>query len=107
MSVLEAGDIFSIPAYTPEAEQATVEVQWSQTHQTRQATYYTVHAKNVSKSNADVTIFVQDRFYKSESSTDYIGRIPGGTKDGGRPRHHSWPTLLSVSDIDSHQRTLL
>jgi len=29
MSVPEAGDILSIPAYTPEAEQATVEVQWS------------------------------------------------------------------------------
>ncbi|KAK0743965.1 hypothetical protein B0T18DRAFT_431137 [Schizothecium vesticola] len=82
MSVPEAGNTLSIPAYTPKAEDATVELEWSQTFKTREATYYIVCAKNASKGNADVMLFVQDRFYKDESSPDYIGKIPGVTKNG-------------------------
>ena len=102
MSVPEAGNTLSIPAYTPKAEDATVELEWSQTFKTREATYYIVCAKNVSKGNADVMLFVQDRFYKDESGSDYIGKIPGVTKDGGRSRHHLGP-LCSPSDIATRQ----
>jgi len=49
MSVPEAGNTLSIPAYTPKAEDATVELEWSQTFKTREATYYIVCAKNVSQ----------------------------------------------------------
>ncbi|KAK5652027.1 hypothetical protein OQA88_10930 [Cercophora sp. LCS_1] len=82
MSVPETGNVLSIPAYQPKAEDATVELEWSQTFKTRQATYYIVPAKNVTKGNADVMLFIQDRFYKDESNGDHIGKIPGATKDG-------------------------
>ena len=111
MSIPEAGNTLSIPAYTPKAEDATVELEWSQTFKTREATYYIVCAKNASKGDADVMLFIQDRFYKDESSPDYIGKIPGVTKNGGRSRHYLGP-LCSPSDIATrqlhrdHQRSL-
>jgi len=102
MSVPEAGNALSIPAYTPKAEDATVEIEWSQTFKTREATYYIVCAKKVSKGNADIMLFIQDRFYKDESSPDYIDKILGATKDGGRSRYHLGP-LCSPSDIATRQ----
>lgn len=75
MSYPTKGDVLVIPAYTAESEIATVEIQWSQSFRTRTARYYLVQAQNQSKANADVLLFVQDRFYKDEGSNDYIGKI--------------------------------
>jgi len=58
MSVPKASNALSIPAYTPKAEDATVELEWSQTFKTREATYYIVCVKKVSKGNTDIMLFI-------------------------------------------------
>ena len=84
MSFPEAGNTLAIPAYSSESEQASMEISWSQSLRTKKARYYIVRAKNLSKDNADVLLYVQDNFYKDESSADYIGKLPGARKEGGQ-----------------------
>ncbi|KAK7425581.1 hypothetical protein QQZ08_007904 [Neonectria magnoliae] len=82
MSSPESGNVLIVPAYSAESEQAVQEIQWSQSFRTRTARYYIVRAKNQSKGNVDVLLYIQDRFYKDENSNDYIGRLPGARKEG-------------------------
>ncbi|KAI8649467.1 hypothetical protein LRP88_00021 [Fusarium phalaenopsidis] len=89
MSYPTKGDVLIIPAYSAESELATLDIQWSQSFRTRTARYYVVRAQNQSKGNADVLLFVQDRFYKEEGSNDYIGKI-------ARREGNSW--IVSISD---------
>ncbi|KAJ3535817.1 hypothetical protein NM208_g5410 [Fusarium decemcellulare] len=91
MSYPEKGNVLTIPAWTPESEQAVLEISWSQSFRTRSARYYIVRAQNQSKSNVDVLVYVQDRFYKEEASNDYIGRLPGARKEG-----NTW--VVTISD---------
>ncbi|KPM41008.1 hypothetical protein AK830_g5539 [Neonectria ditissima] len=82
MSFPEAGNVIVVPAYSAESEQAVQELQWSQSFRTRTARYYIVRAKNQSKGNVDVLLYIQDRFYNDQNSGDYIGKIPGVRKEG-------------------------
>ncbi|KAL6412991.1 hypothetical protein AUP68_02486 [Ilyonectria robusta] len=82
MSIPESGNTLIIPAYNAESEMAVQELQWSQSFRTRTARYYIVRATNQSKGNVDVLLYIQDRFYKDEGSSDYIGKIPGARKEG-------------------------
>jgi hypothetical protein len=82
MSILESGNTILIPAYSAESEQAVQEVQWAQAMRTKSARYYIVKAQNQSKGNADVLLYVHDRFYKDENSNDFVGKIPGAHKEG-------------------------
>ncbi|KAJ4251363.1 hypothetical protein NW762_011344 [Fusarium torreyae] len=91
MSYPVKGDVLLIPVYSAESEQATQEIQWSQSFRTRTARYYIIRAQNQSKGNVDVLLYVQDRFYKDSSSNDYIGRLPGARQEG-----NSW--VISISD---------
>lgn len=84
MSYPESGNVLIIPAYNAESEKAVQEIQWSQSLRTRSARYYIVRAQNQSKGNADVLLYIQDRFYKDEGSNDYIGKIPGARKEGSQ-----------------------
>ncbi|KAJ4137290.1 hypothetical protein NW768_002872 [Fusarium equiseti] len=72
------GDVLTIPAYNQEAENNAVELQWSQQFRTRTARYYIVQAHNQSKDNAEVLLFVQDRYYK-----DFNSNVPGARQEGG------------------------
>ncbi|KAJ4323570.1 hypothetical protein N0V84_004311 [Fusarium piperis] len=91
MSYPTKGDVLIIPAYGAQSEQATLEIQWSQSFRTRTARYYVIPAQNQSKGNESVLLYVQDRFYKDEGSNDYIGRI-----QGARREDNSW--IVSISD---------
>ncbi|KAJ7714869.1 hypothetical protein B0H16DRAFT_1701915 [Mycena metata] len=82
-SVPQTGDIIVVPAYAGD-DSATVEVQWQQTFRSKSATYYIVKAKNQSQGNADILLYIQDRFYKDESSGDFIGKLLGCKKEDGR-----------------------
>lgn len=85
MSIPEVNDVLCLEAYKPEeSDSAVFEISWSQSLRTRSATYYVVKAKNTTKGNADVLLYIQDRFYKDPSSPDYIGNIPGVQREGGR-----------------------
>ncbi|KAH8646803.1 hypothetical protein BX600DRAFT_555738 [Xylariales sp. PMI_506] len=83
MSIPEAQDILSVPVYSAENEQAVQEISWSQTLRTKTAHYFIVKAKNVSKGNADVLLYIQDRFYKDSNSPDFIGKLPGAKEENG------------------------
>lgn len=74
-------DKLSIPAYTPEAEQNALEIQWSQSFRTRTARYYLVNARNQSKGGVDVLMYIQDRFYKDSNSNEFIGKLPGARQE--------------------------
>ncbi|KAF4467735.1 hypothetical protein FALBO_5387 [Fusarium albosuccineum] len=91
MSYPEKGNVLTIPAWTPESEQAVLEISWSQSFRTRSARYYIIRAQNQSRGNVDVLVYVQDRFYKEEASNDYIGRLPGARKEG-----NTW--VVTISD---------
>ncbi|KAF4950279.1 hypothetical protein FSARC_13254 [Fusarium sarcochroum] len=91
MSYPVKGDVLVIPAYSGESEQATQEIQWSQSFRTRTARYYIIRAQNQSKGNVDVLLYIQDRFYKDSGNNDYIGRLPGARQEG-----NSW--IVSISD---------
>ncbi|KAG8668248.1 hypothetical protein FPOAC2_07538 [Fusarium poae] len=82
MSIPTKGDVISVPAYTPEAEQNAMEIQWSQSFRTRTARYYLVNARNQSKGGVDVLMYIQDRFYKDSNSNEFIGRLPGARQEG-------------------------
>ncbi|KAM5350716.1 hypothetical protein ACJ41O_007221 [Fusarium nematophilum] len=82
MSIPESGNVLIVPAYTGDAENAAQEIQWSQSLRTRTARYYIVKAQNASKGNADVLLYIQDRFYRDENSGDFIGKLPGARKEG-------------------------
>ncbi|KAF4983612.1 hypothetical protein FZEAL_1021 [Fusarium zealandicum] len=82
MSCPAQGDVLLIPAYSAESEKAAQEVSWSQSFRTRTVRYYIVRAQNQSKGNADVLLYVQDRFYKDSGGNDYIGRLPGASQQG-------------------------
>jgi len=84
MSIPESGNTLAIPAYTSQSEEAAHEIQWSQSLRTKKARYYVVKAKNQSKDNADVLLYVQDSFYKDESNPNFLGRLPGARRDGGK-----------------------
>jgi len=84
MSIPESGNTLAIPAYTSQSEEAAHEIQWSQSLRTKKARYYVVKAKNLSKDNADVLLYVQDSFYKDESNPNFLGRLPGARRDGGK-----------------------
>jgi hypothetical protein len=86
MSIPEAGNILSIPVYTVDSEQAALEISWSQNLRTKTAKYYLVKAKNQSQGNADVLLYVQDRFYNDAGSNEFVGKLPGAKTEGGR--HH-------------------
>jgi len=84
MSTPQTGDIILVPVYNQEeSESASVEIQWQQTLMSRSAKYYTVRAKNQTQGNSDVLLYVQERFYKDESSPDFIDKIPDCKKEGG------------------------
>ncbi|KAF5596703.1 hypothetical protein FPCIR_3914 [Fusarium pseudocircinatum] len=91
MSIPTKGDQLSVPAYTAEAEQNAVEISWSQMFRTRTARYYIVNAQNQSKGNANVLMYIQDRFYKDSNSNEYIGKLPGARQEGS-----NW--IVSISD---------
>ncbi|KAF5631079.1 uncharacterized protein FTJAE_7944 [Fusarium tjaetaba] len=91
MSIPAKGDQLSVPAYTAEAEQNAVEISWSQMFRTRSARYYVVNAQNQSKGNANVLMYIQDRFYKDSKSNEYIGKLPGARQEG-----NNW--IVSISD---------
>ncbi|KAM0344784.1 hypothetical protein ACHAPU_007159 [Fusarium lateritium] len=57
MAVSTTGDVISIPVYTEDIQ-------------------------NKSKGNADVLMYIEERFYKETGSHDYIGKIPGARQDG-------------------------
>jgi hypothetical protein len=84
MSIPTKGDVISVPAYTPEAEQNAMEIQWSQSFRTRTARYYLVNARNQSKGGVDVLMYIQDRFYKDSNSNEFIGRLPGARQEGSK-----------------------
>lgn len=75
---IDKGDVLTIPVYNQEAEENAMEVQWSQQMRARTARYYVIKAHNQSKGNADVLIFIQDRFYK-----DFNSHCPGARQEGG------------------------
>lgn len=83
MSIPQTGNVILIPVYSQESESASIEIQWQQSLRSKTAKYYSVRAKNQTQDNADVLLFIQDRFYKDESSADFIGKIPGAKKEGG------------------------
>ncbi|EWZ79648.1 hypothetical protein NW765_013812 [Fusarium oxysporum] len=91
MSFPTKGDLFSVPAYTAEAEQNAVEISWSQSFRTRTARYYIVNAQNQSKGNTNVLMYIQDRYYKDSNSNEYIGKLPGARQEG-----NSW--IVSITD---------
>ena len=75
---IDKGDVLTIPAYNQEAENNAIELEWQQLRRTRTARYYVIKAHNQSKDNADVLIFIQDRFYK-----DFNRNCPGARQEGG------------------------
>ncbi|KAF5540159.1 hypothetical protein FMEXI_8610 [Fusarium mexicanum] len=91
MSIPTKGDVLSVPTYTSDAEQNTVEISWSQMFRTRTARYYVVNAQNQSKGNADVLMYIQDRYYKDSNNNEYIGKLPGARQEG-----NSW--VVSITD---------
>ncbi|RBR25414.1 uncharacterized protein FIESC28_01851 [Fusarium coffeatum] len=74
---INKGDVLTIPVYNQEAENNAIELEWQQARRTRTARYYVVKARNQSKDNADVLIFIQDRFYK-----DFNRNCPGARQEG-------------------------
>ncbi|VBB81971.1 Putative protein of unknown function [Podospora comata] len=82
MSTPEAGNILSIPAYTPDADSALQEITWSQSLRTKKANYYIVKAKNITQNQADVLLYIQDTFYKDESSPTHLSKLPDAKKEG-------------------------
>jgi hypothetical protein len=80
MSSPEAGNQLSIPAYSSSSDEALVELQWSQSFKTRTQKYYIVRAKNNSKSNADVLLYIQQSFYEGNE----ISKINNAQKEGGK-----------------------
>ena len=100
MSYPEVGNVLVFPAYSAESEQAVQEIQWSQSFRTKTARYYIVKAKNQSKGNVDVLLYVQDRFYKDESSSDFVGKIPGARKEGSTFKLFQSISYLSNNDSD-------
>lgn len=101
MSIPQKGDILVIPAYTAENEQASQEISWSQSFRTRTARYYIVKAQNQSQGNANVLVYIQDSFYKNETATEFIGKLPGAKKAGSKYRHHQHWELELTSTSDS------
>ncbi|KAG4292387.1 hypothetical protein FPRO06_13640 [Fusarium proliferatum] len=91
MSFPTKGDVLYVPFYTEEAEQNAVEISWSQQFRTRTARYYLVNARNQSKGNANVLMYIQERYYRDPNSNEYIGKLPGGRQEG-----NSW--IVSISD---------
>ncbi|CAP64730.1 uncharacterized protein PODANS_5_9960 [Podospora anserina S mat+] len=83
MSTPEAGNTLSIPAYTPDADSALQEITWSQSLRTKKANYYIVKAKNITQNQADVLLYIQDTFYKDESSPTHLSKLPDAKKEGG------------------------
>ncbi len=83
MSAPQRNDTIAVPVYTQEAESTLNEISWSQRFSTKTAKYYTVKAQNISRDNSTVLLFIQDRFYKDESSGDFIGKIPGVKQENG------------------------
>ena len=83
MSTPQTGNVILIPVYSGESESAMIEIKWQQSLKSKTANYYSVRAKNQTQGNADVLLYIQDRFYKDESSADFIGKIPGAKKEGG------------------------
>ncbi|KAF4986594.1 hypothetical protein FGRMN_10762 [Fusarium graminum] len=76
MAVSDKGDILSIPVYSEESEKNKIELTWQQQLRVRTAHYYVVKAQNQSKGNADVLMYISDRFY-----TD-IGRFSDARQEG-------------------------
>lgn len=104
MSIPEINDVLRFEAYKPgESDSAVFDISWSQTLRTKSATYYVVKAKNTTKSNADVLLYVQDRFYKDPSSPDYIGNIPGVQQEAGK--FLSYPTICTIILTSISQET--
>jgi hypothetical protein len=83
MSTPQKGDTIAVPVYTQEADSTFNEIKWSQKFQTKTGNYYTVKAQNITQGNANILLFIQDRFYKDENSADFIGKIPGVKKEDG------------------------
>jgi hypothetical protein len=83
MSIPQKGDTIAVPICTKDADSNLNEISWSQRFSTKTAKYYTVKAKNTTRNNADVLLFVQDRFYADENSGDFIGKISGVKKEDG------------------------
>lgn len=81
----ERGDVLIIPVYTEETDPpSAIDIQWAQHLRPKTGRYYIVKARNQSKGNADVLLYIQDSFYKDEASEDYIGKLQGVRKEGGK-----------------------
>jgi hypothetical protein len=85
MAAPELNDVLRFEAYKgEESDSASIEISWSQTLKSRSATYYILNAKNTSKGNADTILYIQKPIYVDEGSPDFLGKIPGAKKEGGK-----------------------
>lgn len=84
MAPPEKGDILVIPVYSQSDEGSLIDIKWQQSLRSKNAKFYQPRAKNQSKGDEDVLLYVQDSFYKDENSSNFVGKLPGAKKDGGK-----------------------
>jgi hypothetical protein len=99
MSPPEKGDVLVVPIYSQSDEESSVEIQWQQSLRTRTAKFYQPRAKDQTKGNEDVLLYIQDSFYKDENNNNFIGKLPGAKKEGG--------SLLALHVIESFGKLTL
>ncbi|KAG9016340.1 hypothetical protein FRB90_003214 [Tulasnella sp. 427] len=74
-SLVNIGDILVIPgpSNTSKTDQNTISVQWAQSFQQRQATYYVIIATNKTKNNAQVPFYIQGGWYNDDKLSETSG----------------------------------
>ncbi|KAH0404902.1 hypothetical protein KCU89_g663, partial [Aureobasidium melanogenum] len=72
MAPPEKGDILVIPVYSQSDEESLIDIKWQQSLRSKNAKFYQPRAKNQSKGDEDVLLYIQDSFYKDENSNNWI-----------------------------------
>jgi hypothetical protein len=84
MTNCDKGDTIRFAAYNPERDTQYLarDIEWKQMMSAKKARFYEVEVKNVTQ-DKETMIYIQDRFYKDESSADFVGKLSGIKKEGG------------------------